>query len=79
MGNRVLSADPCECAHFPRKTKKLFPWRAYLLLGSSGENALRTVVSAGSGVPAELHALDVCGLQPFRAGFHFEAYSCAFL
>jgi len=33
----------------------------------------------GSGGPAELHALDVRGLQPFGAGFHFKADFCAFL
>jgi hypothetical protein len=65
-------------AHFSLKTKNLFPWRADLLPGSSGENAPGTAVSAWSSYPAELRALDVRGLQPFRAGFHFKGDSCAF-
>ena len=63
----------------PRQDQNLFPWRANFLPGSSGENAPGTVESAGSSYPAELRALDVRGLQPFRAGLHFEADPCAFL
>jgi hypothetical protein len=66
-------------AHLSAKTDYLFPWRAYLLPGSSGENAPCAAAPAGSSFPAELHALDVCGLQTFGAGFHFKADFRAFL
>jgi hypothetical protein len=46
--------------------------------GPSGMKAPGTVASAGSRYHAELHALDVRGLQPFRAGFHFKADAGAF-
>ena len=50
---------------------------------ASGPNgrkpAPRTVASVGSGFAARLHPLDVSGLQPFGAGRHFEADSCAFV
>ncbi len=65
-------------AHFFASTISLFPWRACLLPGSSGENARGAVMTAGSGYSAELNSLDVCGLQPFRAGFHYKADSRAF-
>ena len=67
-----------RCAHFSAKTKNLFSWRAYLLPGPSGENAPGTMASAGRRSLAELHALDVCGLQPFGAGFHFKTDFGAF-
>jgi hypothetical protein len=47
--------------------------------GSSVEHALRTPQSAGSDHLADLHSLDVRGLQPFGAGFHFKADAGAFL
>jgi len=68
-----------ERAHVRAKTESLFAWRADLLPGSSGENAPGATTRAGSNFPAQLHALDVCCLQPFRAGFHFKADSGAFL
>jgi hypothetical protein len=46
--------------------------------GPSGVKAPGTVASAGSRCHAELHALDVRGLQPFRACFHFKADAGAF-
>jgi hypothetical protein len=74
----MIVMPPLTMAHFTLKTGNLFSWRAYLLAGSSGENAPGSLQCAGSGRLAELHSLDVCGLQPFRAGFHFKADFCAF-
>jgi len=66
-------------AHYCLKMGSLFTRRAFFLPGSAAENVSPLCGAGGGGVPVELHALDVRGLQPFRTGLHFEADSCAFL